>query len=104
MHLLADHNVDQRILNGVLRELPDTDILFARDVGLDRTKDPGILEWAAQAGRVLLTHDVDTMPRFAYDRIRNGQPMPGVIVIPDQLPIGLAFEYIVLLYQCILEG
>jgi predicted nuclease of predicted toxin-antitoxin system len=32
--------------------------------------DPEVLAWAASEGRVVLTHDVRTMTRFAYDRGR----------------------------------
>jgi len=33
--------------------------------------------------RILVTHDVNTIPKYAYERVRAGQPMPGVIVIPE---------------------
>jgi hypothetical protein len=47
--------------------------------------DPAILEWAAQEGRVLLTHDVADMTKYAYERIRTGKPMPGgVRNLPDR--------------------
>src|SRR2546425_3354973 len=37
-----------------------------------------VLHWAAERGRILLTHDVSTMTAFAYDRVRSGQRMPGI--------------------------
>jgi hypothetical protein len=67
-------------------------------------KTPTILEWAAQAGRVLLTHDVATMTRYAYDRVREGKPMPGVFEVGRAVPIGVAIEEIVLLAECSLDG
>ena len=42
--------------------------------------------------RIIVTHDVNTIPKYAYDRVRAAQPMPGVIVIPEDLAIGAAIE------------
>lgn len=61
---------------------------------LYQAADPVILDWAAQEDRILLTHDVETMTKHAYDRIRAGLPMPGVIEVRDDLPIGQAIEEI----------
>jgi predicted nuclease of predicted toxin-antitoxin system len=48
-------------------------------MGLSGKDDPTVLAWAASENRILLTHDVATITRFAYDRIVRGLPMPGVI-------------------------
>jgi hypothetical protein len=53
-----------------------------------QTPDPDILEWAAGEGRVLLSHDVSTVPPVAYQRVGDGKPMPGVFILPDRMPIG----------------
>jgi hypothetical protein len=50
---------------------------FTKDVGLLGKDDPIILAWAAEENRVLLTHDVATITNYAYERITQGQPMPG---------------------------
>jgi hypothetical protein len=39
---------------------------------MDNTPDPDVLEWAAREGRILLTHDVNTMLGHAWDRVRLG--------------------------------
>jgi predicted nuclease of predicted toxin-antitoxin system len=78
LRLAADENFNHDIVRGVRRRNPAVDILRVQDAGLSGADDPAILEWAAQASRVLLTHDVATMTRYAYDRIREGKPMPGV--------------------------
>ena len=66
--------------------------------------DPEILEWAAQADRIVLTHDVATMITFAYERIQADLPMPGLFEISRRVPIGLAIEEIILIAECSLEG
>jgi predicted nuclease of predicted toxin-antitoxin system len=40
-----------------MRRQPDIDIIRVQDVGLSGEDDPIVLEWAAQEGRILLTHD-----------------------------------------------
>jgi hypothetical protein len=37
-----------------------------------KAPDDQLLVWLADEGRILLTHDVRTMPRFVYERVRAG--------------------------------
>ena len=97
--LVSDENFNNDIVRGLLRRKPDLDIVRVQDVGLRGEEDPVILEWAAQEGRVLLTHDAATMTYFAYERVRAGKPMPGVIEVADDLPIGKVVEDILLLAE-----
>ncbi len=75
-----------------------------QDVGLSSRDDPTILAWAAQEGRVLLTHDVATITRYAYERVKKGQPMPGVIEISTDAPIGRVIEDVLVLIECCQDG
>src|SRR3954447_18791610 len=97
LRLLTDENFRGDIIRGVLRRQPDLDLLRVLDVGLAGAADPDILEWAAKDGRILLTHDIKTVPGFAYDRVRAGQPMTGVFAVDDYMPTGLAIDEILLL-------
>lgn len=36
--------------------------------------------------------DQNTMPAFAYDRVRAGQSMPGVFIVPTSMAIGQAID------------
>jgi hypothetical protein len=63
-----------------------------QETKLKGLRDPLLLAWAAENQRILVTHDVNTIPRYAYERVRAGQPMPGVIVIPEDLAVGKAIE------------
>jgi len=87
---LADHNLDQQIVDGLLRDEPTVDVVLARDVGLDQTPDPILLARAADEGWVVVTHDVNTMIGFAIDRIRTGQPMVGLVIVSKSLRVGIA--------------
>ncbi|MCY7324200.1 MAG: hypothetical protein LH660_20960, partial [Phormidesmis sp. CAN_BIN36] len=66
--------------------------------------DPTILEWAADQGRIVLTHDVVTMTDFAYQRVKANLPMPGLFEVSRRVSVGLAIEEILLLAECSLEG
>lgn len=73
LRLLSDENFRGEILRGLRRRLPDVDVVRVQDVGLAGADDPAILAWAASEGRILVTHDRNTIPEFAYERmlIRN---------------------------------
>ena len=104
IRLAADENLNNDIIRGVLRRQPDLDIVRVQDVGLSSADDPVVLEWAAQEERVLLTHDVSTITKYAYERVRAGKPMPGVFEIGRTVPIGRAIEDVLLLAECSLDG
>ena len=94
-------NFDGDILRGLYRRRPELDIVRVQDVGLQGASDPDVLEWSAVEGRVLLTHDRDTMSDFAYQRVKAGQAMPGVFLVSDQMPIGQAIDEILLAVDCL---
>jgi hypothetical protein len=73
-------------------------------VGLSGASDEVVLEWAAREGRVLLTHDVSTLTRYAYDRVKARLPMPGVFEVSRAVPVGAATEDILLLAELGLPG
>jgi predicted nuclease of predicted toxin-antitoxin system len=80
------------------------DLVRVQDVGLSGEDDPTILAWAAEANRILLTHDVATITSFAYQRISKSLPMPGVIEVRTDAQVGRVIEDILLLIDCSLEG
>jgi len=104
LKFLADENFDNTIVRGLFRRNPTLDIVRVQDVGLSGKDDSTVLEWASQEGRVLLTHDVATITRYAYDRVREDQPMPGVIEISTDAPIRRVIEDILVLVECSQDG
>jgi predicted nuclease of predicted toxin-antitoxin system len=87
---VTDENFKRRIFEGLRARLPDIDLLSANEAGLLHTPDDQILSWAAERGRVVLTHDYDSMIDFAYERLAVGLPMPGVVMVPWTLGVGRA--------------
>ena len=96
----ADHNLNDAIVNALIREIPLLDIVCVRDVGLADAKDSEILEWAAKQGRIVVTHDKNTMPDFAAQRIRADQRMSGIIVAMANAPIGRIIADLLLIVEC----
>jgi hypothetical protein len=95
--LLADENFNNDIVRGLWRRQPDLDLVRVQDVGLSGAADPAVLAWAAQTGRLLLTHDVSTITKYAYQRVAAGQRMPGVIEVSRAVPVSAAIDDILLL-------
>ena len=61
---------------------PAIDILDVKSAGLRGTKDPVLLELAAEQDRILITHDRNTMTRHFYERLAAGKSGPGLFVVP----------------------
>ena len=78
----ADPHFD--IVLGLLRREPVIDFQSAQECLRDGMPDEVVLLIAATEGRVLVSHDVTTMP--------------GVILIPKTVSIGMANEELVLLW------
>lgn len=102
--LAADENFNNAIVRGLLRRRPEVDILRIQDAGLSGADDPTVLEWAAHESRILLTHDVSTMTHYAYERIREGKPMPGVFEVSRHLSVGQVIDDLLLIIDYSLEG
>ena len=103
LRLVSDENFNNNIVRGLLRQKWDVDLVRVQDVGLSGADDRTILEWAAGQNRILLTHDVSTITKYAYERIETGQAMPGVFEVRRTAPIGPVIEDIVLLVECSLD-
>lgn len=97
MRLLTDENFNNRILRGLQRQQPELDIIRVQETEVFRADDPAILAWAAAENRILLTHDINTITRYAYERIAAGLVMPGIIEVKRAAPIGQAIDDLLLI-------
>ena len=88
MKFLADENFNNDILRGVWRRIPDANFIRVQDTEIAGADDPHVLEFAAEQGYILLTHDVNTMRGFFYDRMKAGKAVPSVFLVHKQTPIG----------------
>jgi hypothetical protein len=102
--LAADENFNNRIVRGLIRRNRQLDVVRVQDVGLSGAPDPDVLAWAADARRVLVTHDVSTMWLYAQQRVDAKLPMSGVIACSREVPIRLAIDDLQLLAECSIAG
>lgn len=104
IRLLTDENFNQHILRGLRRRLPRLDFVMVRDVGLAGLPDLVLLEWAAKEQRIILTHDIKTLVPDAKRLVAQGEPMAGVIAIPQSVAIGHVINDLELLLECYSES
>ncbi len=82
---LADHDLNEHIVHGVLRREPAIEFIHARDVGLHEHSDAEMLAYAATHQLIVVSHDVNTMTAEAYARIRAGAPVAGLLMVKQSV-------------------
>lgn len=95
----ADEDFDNNIVRGLMRLIPDVDIVRSIDVGLGGAPDPEAFEWAASESRVMLTHDGSTMADYAWERIGGDLDMPGCVVVAKPYQMGAIIEHLAEIYE-----
>lgn len=81
IRVATDEDFDGRILAGVRERVPSLDVVRVQDSPVAGSADPVVLAWCASEGRVLLTHDHETMIGYAWARVKARLPMPGLIPV-----------------------
>ena len=101
--LAADENFNGNIVRGLFRRNPRWTWSDSRMWSYRSRRPSGAsMGRARRAGPS--THDVSTITRYAYERVQEGQPMPGVFEVSRDLPIGRAIEEILLMAECSMAG
>lgn len=98
VRFLADADLNKAIVSGLLRCQPSIDFLTADAAGLRRLKDPEVLALAARQQRVLVSHDVGTMPAHFREFTKAGMHSAGVFLVPQGLDVGTAIEELLLIW------
>ena len=93
----ADADLNQSILSATVRREPAIDFQTALAAGLANLSDTEVLGMAAREGRVLVTHDRRTMPRYFAAFVTTG-PSPGLLIIPQHLAVASAVEDLLLIW------
>ena len=97
---LADADLNHKTLLGLRWREPTIDFLSAREGGVIGLPDPDVLNVAADLGRLLVTHDRTTMSKHFINFIRN-RASPGVLILSQDLDIGLAIDDLLLIWLSI---
>jgi hypothetical protein len=93
----ADADLNEDIVTGILRRVPEIDFQTATEAGLQGLKDENVLAVAALEERILVTHDRRTMPRHFAEFVGQNRCW-GIIVISKKLEISIAIEEIILIW------
>ena len=104
LRLLTDENFDQRILRSLQLRFQQLDCLVMQQLGLSGSTDGDLLDWATRKNRIIITHDVNTMTRYANERLKQGLPMAGLIIVPDRLEIGRVVADLEVIIECATES
>ena len=81
LSFLADENFNFPIVKGLRLLEPAIDILRVQDTEIAEADDPIVLAFALRQNRVLITHDISTIPPLIQKMQLEGLVTPGVILI-----------------------
>jgi hypothetical protein len=95
--LIADADLNEDLIRGLRRSEPAIDFLTASDGGTRGLPDRQVLELAAAAGRVVVSHDRNTMIGEFYRFLADGHSSPGLITVEQELDEGDAIEDLLLI-------
>jgi len=94
----ADNDLKSAIQRGVRRREPAIDFQSARTASFDSLDDLEVLERASRELRILVSHDVNSMP-VAFERfLSTGRPSPGLFLAPQDARIGKVVESLVIVW------
>ena len=98
IRFMADADLNDAIVDGCRRREPHIDFLSANDANLEGVPDPDVPAFAAAEDRILVSHDFRTMPRHFCDFLQDRGFSPGLILVPQQMPVGEVIEELVLIW------
>src|SRR5260370_7047747 len=87
----ADADLNQKIVDGLLRRERAVDVQRARDAGVIGRPDPEVLAIAAGENRLLVSHYRKTMLGHFPHFIQH-QSIPWLVMLSQDLEIGSAIE------------
>ena len=93
----ADNDLDQRIVVATRRLDPTIDFQTAHALKLHGVPDTLVLKRAADAARILVSHDRRTLPGVFREFVSTNTS-PGLIVLAQRLPVGRAAGLLHLLW------
>jgi hypothetical protein len=96
---LADNDLNEQIVAGVLRRSSKLEFPRVREFGFTRRNDAFLLEYAAEQGFIIVSHDVNTMTAAAYKRLAEGKHLAGLFMVPQTSPIGLIIDNLLLIWS-----
>jgi hypothetical protein len=91
--------LNRAIVTGALEREPALDFITATEADLEGQGDPAVLEFAANQGRILVSHDTSTMPVHFSARLRSGRTSPGIFLARQRTGVGQIVDALLLLWS-----
>jgi hypothetical protein len=93
----ADADLNEDIVNGVLRRMPEIDFKTANEAELAGLRDFEVLAISASEKRLLVTHDRKTMPRYFAKFIQDNESS-GVLLVSQKMTTSAVIEDLILIW------
>jgi len=97
IRFLADADLNQDVVKGVLRREPGIDFRTASGGELRGLSDHNVLVLAASEGRILVSHDHKTMPHAFAESVTTTRS-PAVFIVSQKVDLLAAIEALLLVW------
>ena len=97
---LADEDFRFDIVRALRAVDERIEIMTVPELSLRGVNDAGVLELAAETGRIVLTHDRTTMTAAATVRMTAHAGFPGLIVVPQRVQTAVLVEQMRMIVHC----
>jgi hypothetical protein len=99
----ADEDLNAKIIAGLLRREPSLDFQTAKAAKLLGLQDLDVLTTAARDGRVLVSHDRETMPAH-FNQFIAESTSAGLLIVSQKLDVREAIEQMLLVWAATEAG
>src|SRR5262245_29244280 len=96
---LADNDLNDAIVRGMMRREPAVGFARLRQFGLERNSDLDVLRFAARERWIVVSHDVSSMSSAAFELLADGEAMHGLLLVHQREPIGVIIESLILIWS-----
>jgi uncharacterized protein DUF5615 len=98
LKFIADADLNEDLIRGMRRNEASIDFQTASDGGTRGLADRQVLELAAAAGRVVVSHNRNTMVGEFWRFLSDGHTSPGLIIVTQDLDEGDAIQDLLLIW------
>jgi len=84
---LADHDLNEHLVTGVVRLHPEIEFVRVGDVGLADASDLDVLGYASRMSLCVVSHDVNTMTAAVAATIGSAGSFPGLFMVRQTTPV-----------------
>lgn len=98
VRFLIDEDVDPALVTALRTREPRIDVLDVKEQGLRSLPDEALLQIAHEQGRVLVSHDRQTMTKDFYARMEAGRGSAGLVIILRRAKLGNVIDVLLLIW------